>query len=97
MEKLDILIWVMGGGFTLMLVLWNHMNSQLTALKTDMNSQLTAIKTDMDGQFADVRGEIKELRGDVKDIDRRLCRLEGSFASKDCCMIKDARHLEKAE
>lgn len=31
----------------------------------------------------------------VTDIDRRLCRLEGAFASKDCCMIKD--HQRKSE
>lgn len=33
----------------------------------------------------------------VTDIDRRLCRLEGAFSSKDYCMIKDDRHVQKAE
>lgn len=31
-----------------------------------------------------------KLQETVTDIDRRLCRLEGAFASKDCCMIKDS-------
>lgn len=31
----------------------------------------------------------------VTDMDRRLCRLEGAFASKDCCMIKDDSQLKK--
>jgi len=31
------------------------------------------------------------------DIDRRLCRLEGAFASKDCCMIKDNNKQKMAE
>lgn len=33
----------------------------------------------------------------ITDIDRRLCRLEGAFSSKDCCMIKDERQLKKTE
>lgn len=36
------------------------------------------------------------LQETVTDIDRRLCRLEGTFASKDCCMIKDHHHKSDA-
>jgi hypothetical protein len=39
---------------------------------------------------------IDKLDEKVTDIDRCLCRLEGAFASKDCCMIKDDQHLCKA-
>jgi hypothetical protein len=39
-----------------------------------------------------------KVEANIMDIDRRLCRLEGAFASKDCCVIKDNRGLsEKAE
>lgn len=41
--------------------------------------------------------KIEKLDEKVTDIDRRLCRLEGAFASKDCCMIKDDRQIRKAE
>jgi hypothetical protein len=40
---------------------------------------------------------IDKLDEKLTDVDRRLCRLEGAFASKDCCMIKDDRHLRNAE
>jgi hypothetical protein len=40
---------------------------------------------------------IDKLDEKLTDVDRRLCRLEGAFASKDCCMIKDDRQLKKAE
>ena len=36
-----------------------------------------------------------KLEEKVTDIDRRLCRLEGAFASKDCCMIKDDSQTKK--
>lgn len=41
--------------------------------------------------------QIGKLDEKLTDVDRRLCRLEGAFSSKDCCMIKDSRIQEKAE
>ena len=40
--------------------------------------------------------EIKLLREEVRDIDRRLCRLEGAFSNKDCCILRHD-HKEKAQ
>lgn len=79
MEKIDILLWIVGVGFTfnfsLMLVIWGSVNSRFERLES----------------------RIDKLDEKVTDIDRRICRLEGAFASKDCCMIKDERQLHKAE
>ena len=44
--------------------------------------------------YADMKATLSQMQGNITDIDRRLCRLEGAFASKDCCMIKDSRHRE---
>ena len=41
--------------------------------------------------------KIDKLDEKITDIDRRICRLEGAFASKDCCMIKDHGQLKNAE
>ncbi len=41
--------------------------------------------------------KIDKLDEKMTDVDRRLCRLEGAFASKDCCMIKDERQMKKVE
>ncbi len=41
--------------------------------------------------------QMDKLDEKVTDIDRCLCRLEGAFSLKDCCMIKDERKLGKAE
>jgi len=79
MEKIDMLLWAISGGFTLvfslMLVIWNATNKRFDGLDT----------------------RIEKLDEKLTDVDRRLCRLEGAFASKDCCMIKDSRHLREAE
>lgn len=38
-----------------------------------------------------------KLEEKVTDIDRRVCRMEGSLATKDCCMLKDDRVKHRAE
>jgi hypothetical protein len=36
---------------------------------------------------------IDKLQETVTDIDRRLCRLEGAFQAKECCLLKsDSQH-----
>lgn len=72
MEKIDLVLWFLGAGFsanfTFMLLIWNNLSTRL-----------------------------EKLDEKVIDMDRRLCRLEGAFSSKECCMIKDDQHLKKAE
>jgi len=79
MEKLDLILWIISGGFAitfgLMLVMWNGLNNRIDKLDLRMD----------------------KFDEKLTDIDRRLCRLEGAFASKDCCMIKDDKYIRKAE
>jgi len=55
------------------------------------------LQNQMKTGFDKCHADSKELRADMHDIDRRLCRLEGAFQAKECCMIKDSRQMEKAE
>lgn len=68
MDKIDIVLWAVGLGFTfnfaLMRVLFN---------KIEKNDEK------------------------LTDIDRRLCRIEGSMAAKECCMLKETHHSRKAQ
>ena len=41
--------------------------------------------------------KIDKLDEKVTDIDRRLCRIEGTLSARDCCMLKEDRHVRKAE
>lgn len=72
MEKIDIVLWAMAGGFSiifgLLLVVWTTLWKAI--------------------------GKLDEK---VTDIDRRLCRLEGAFSAKDCCMLTTNREFKKAE
>lgn len=40
---------------------------------------------------------IDKLQETVTDIDRRLCRLEGAFQSKECCLLKSDTQHKTAE
>ncbi len=43
--------------------------------------------------WTSLNSRFDKLDEKVTDIDRRLCRLEGAFSSKECCMLKsDHRH-----
>jgi len=78
-DKLDIIVWVLSGGFSLMLIMWYNLSNRIDAVEKSVNSK------------------VDKLSETVTDIDRRLCRLEGAFSSKDCCMIKDDKQAKKAE
>lgn len=60
-------------------------------LATQFTTAFRALEIRMDG-FEKQLGKLNET---VTDIDRRLCRLEGAFSSKDCCMIKDSSQMRK--
>lgn len=62
-----------------------------------MNSRIDKKFDKVDLKFDKMDLRFDKLEEKVTDVDRRLCRLEGAFASKDCCMIKDERQLKKIE
>ena len=51
----------------------------------------------MNNRFEKVDARFDKIEEKILDIDRRMCRLEGAFASKDCCMIKESNQHKKAE
>ena len=87
MDKLDIILWVLGGGFTIMFTLlgflWKHMNSEF---KTRFDK--------VDTRFDKVDTRFDKVEEKITDIDRRLCRWEGAFSAKECCAVK---HINEAK
>lgn len=79
MDKLDLVLWVMSGGFSvifaLMIIMWNSLNNRMDSIEC----------------------RLEKLDEKITDIDRRLCRLEGAFSSKECCAITIERPQKKAE
>lgn len=50
----------------------------------------------LNSKIESLEKRIDKLDEKITDIDRRLCRLEGAFSNKDCCMIKDSNKQKKA-
>ena len=65
MDKLDIILWVMGGGFGLMLIMWNNLNNRID----NLNNRIDSVNINL-------ANKIEKLDEKVTDIVRRLCRLE---------------------
>ena len=90
MENLNTLFWILSAGFGilfgLMAIMWNSINSRFDRMNVKINS--------LDHRLSN---KIDKLDKKLTDVDRRLWRLEGAFASKDCCMIKDDRNMMKVE
>jgi hypothetical protein len=86
MDKLDLILFVMGGyallNLSLMIVMWNNLNSRMDKLDSRMDK---------------LEGQIGKLNDTVNDIDRRLCRIEGAFASRDFCGLRNQDDVKKAE
>jgi hypothetical protein len=90
MEKIDLILFVISGGFAinfgLMLVMWNSLSKRIDGTDSKIDN--------VDFRLSN---KIDKLDEKLTDVDRRLCRLEGAFSSKDCCMIKDDKNIRKAE
>jgi monomeric isocitrate dehydrogenase len=62
-----------------------------------LDKRFENLRVDVKSDIKELREDVQDLRKDVQEIDKRLCRLEGAFASKECCMIKDERFMKKAQ
>lgn len=85
MSDIEIMTWSMGGGFAGTWAMMFYMMSQTNKRVEDLSCEIKYLRLEM-----------KDLREDVQDIDRRLCRIEGSLSSKDCCMLKEDGQRRKA-
>ena len=93
MDKLDIIVWMMGVGFTVMFsllgLLWHSVNHKFEEIEKKFD-KVDQKFDKVDQRFDKVDQRFDKMTEIITDMDRRLCRLEGAFASKDCCMIKDS-------
>lgn len=49
--------------------------------------------TKIDKAETGLGARMDKMQETLTDVDRRLCRLEGAFQSKDCCLLKsDSQH-----
>jgi uncharacterized protein YdcH (DUF465 family) len=86
MEKIDLVLWMMGAGFAIMfsltLIMWNYMNSMFEK---------------MDARFEKLEVKIEKLDDKIKNLERDMIEVKTILRMKECCMIQDERHMKKAE
>jgi len=90
MDKLDIVLYVVTGGFALMALMWHFINAKIEKLEDFVSMEINKLDNK-------INYKIDKLDEKLTDVDRRLCRLEGAFSSKDCCMIKEDNQMRKIE
>jgi hypothetical protein len=62
-------------------------------IKTDNEKSHHELKLEID----QVRQEVIKLSSKVEDVDRRLCRIEGSLSSHGHCLFNQAHQEKKAQ
>ena len=70
--------------FAGMWFLYNRLDKKITDLKGDIKSLEVELK-----------GDIKELGVKIEDIDRRLCRIEGSLSTHGHCLFNQSKNDQK--
>lgn len=71
--------------------------AQLVAIVVIVFWSYTRLETRLCGQMEKLDAKLDKLDEKVTDIDRRVCRMEGAFNNKECCVIKHSDQLKKAE
>lgn len=58
-----------------------------------MDERFNKVETDSKENYSKLEIKLDKMQETITDIDRRLCRLEGAFQSKECCLLKsDSSH-----
>lgn len=55
------------------------------------------MKTELSARMDKTDARIDKMDQKLTDIDQRVCRMEGALMSKECCMLKDEKHMKRAE
>lgn len=107
---LSTIIPILGGGYLMIKSLevkfekrFESIDKHLDSIELKINSlemRVSSLEIKFDSlinRVSVLENKVDRMQDSINDIDRRLCRLEGAFSSKDCCMIKDSSQINKAE
>lgn len=79
----------------------DKLSSEIQKVDDKLSIQIQKVDDKLSAQIQKVEdklsAQIQKLDEKVTDIDRRVCRMEGAFNNKECCMIKDSSQLRKAD
>jgi hypothetical protein len=80
---MGVMLWFMYG----------RIDRRFDAMNRDMNQRFEQVEH----RFVQMEQTLGKVQETVTDMDRRLCRLEGAFQSKDCCYLKSDSQQKTAQ
>jgi len=75
---------------------YNRLESKIIDLRTELKSDISGLRTELKSDISNLKSDINKLSDKVEDLDRRLCRIEGSLATQGHCLMAQ-RQDRKAE
>ncbi len=83
MEKIDILLWIVGGGlglnFALMKIMWSSIDKRFDKVDEKFKK--------IDERFDKVDERFNRVETKINDLDKRLVAVETILHMKECCRI----------
>lgn len=73
---LNVLLWILGGGFTGTWGLCIFFMNRADTLMVQMRSEVVQMRSDIKAEILEIRSEISELKNCVKDHHARLSVIE---------------------
>jgi hypothetical protein len=93
MENTEIILWAMTGGFTINFALMKIMFNKIDERFEKVDQRFEKV----DQRFDKVDQRFDKLEEKVNDLDRRMCRMEGAFSSKEFCVLRNDSQSRKVE
>ncbi len=97
MEKIDIIFWILGTGFSfnfaLMWVFYKTINEKIDKGFEKVDQKFEKI----DQKFEKVDIRFDKVEEKITDIDRRLCRIEGALSAKEYFVHTINKELKNPE
>ncbi len=85
-------------------VFYSRLDNKIEKNKAELKQDIEKNKAELKQEFEKLKQEFDKLKQDVQklgekvdDVDRRLCRIEGSLATQGHCLFNQARPEQKAE
>jgi hypothetical protein len=75
----------------LLWIFYNRLDAKFEKRFGEIDKKFDSI----DKRFDKVDARFDKIEEKVTDIDRRLCRMEGAFSQKECCMLKHDSDVKK--
>ena len=75
---------------------YGRLNEKTEKNKDELKKDIDELKKDIEKNKDELKKDIEKLSDKVEDIDRRLCRIEGSLSTHGHCLFNQSKPEQKA-